>query len=196
VRETGEHAIVNWGYNAWGGKYPPFDLDDNIPGKVAAALCLPLFEPKMILEGSSIDVNDQGALLTTEACLLNPNRNPHLAKGDIELRLREHLGAGQITWLDDGIEGDDTDGHVDDIARFVAADMIVVMVEPDESDPNHQPLHENRKRLEQVFDVAELPMPCRIESDGQRLPASYANFLSVTRTSSIRRTATPTTSGR
>ena len=125
------------------------------------------------------------------ACLLNPNRNPHLAKGDIELRLREHLGAGQITWLDDG-----TDGHVDDIARFVAADMIVVMVEPDESDPNHQPLHENRKRLEQVFDVAELPMPCRIESDGQRLPASYANFLSVTRTSSIRRTATPTTSGR
>jgi len=176
VRETGERAIVNWGYNAWGGKCPPFDLDDNIPSKVAVALGLPLFKPKVIPEGSSIDVNGKGALLTTEACLLNPNHNPYLAKGDIESKLREHLGAGQITWLGDGIEGDDTDGHVDDIARFVAADKVVVMVEPDESNPNHQPRHENRKRLEQAFDVAELTMPRRTESDGPRLPASYANF--------------------
>jgi agmatine deiminase len=172
VRETGARAIVNWGYNAWGGKYPPFDLDDAIPGQVAAALGLPLLEPKMILESGSIDVNGTGALLTTEACLLHPNRNPHLTRGAIERRLRNHLGVERITWLGDGIEGDDTDGHVDDIARFVAAGTVVAAVEPDERDANHRPLRENRERLGQAFEVVELPMPRRIESGGQRLPAS------------------------
>ena len=176
VCETGARAIVNWGYNAWGGKYPPFDLDDAIPGQVAAALGLPLLEPKMILEGGSIDVNGTGALLTTEACLLHPNRNPHLARGDIESRLREHLGVNRIMWLGDGSEGDDTYGNVDDIARFGAAGTVVAAVEPDERDANHRPLRENRERLGQAFEVVELPMPRRIESGGQRLPASYANF--------------------
>ena len=176
TRPGGDRAIVNWGYNAWGGKYPPFDLDDEIPVQVADALGLPLFEPGMILEGGSIDVNGAGDLLTTEACLLHPNRNPRVAEGDIEARLRGFLGVEKITWLGDGIEGDDTDGHIDDISRFVSTDTVVTAVEPDAADRNHAPLQANRERLGQAFDVIELPMPRRIEQDGQRLPASYANF--------------------
>ena len=144
--------------------------------QVADALGLPLFEPGMILEGGSIDVNGAGDLLTTEACLLHPNRNPGLTEGDIEARLRGFLGVEKITWLGDGIEGDDTDGHIDDISRFVSTDSVVTAVEPDAADRNHAPLQANRERLGQAFDVIELPMPRRIEQDGQRLPASYANF--------------------
>ena len=176
VRPDGNRAIVNWGYNAWGGKYPPFDLDDGIPAKVATALGLPLFEPEMILEGGSIDVNGAGKLLTTESCLLHPNRNPHLAKRDIESRLGDFLGIENITWLGEGIEGDDTDGHVDDLSRFVDSDTVVTVVEPNPNDPNHAPLQANREQLGQAFKVIELPMPKRVEIDGQRLPASYANF--------------------
>jgi len=176
VRPDGNRAIVNWGYNAWGGKYPPFDLDDGIPAKVATALGLPLFEPEMILEGGSIDVNGAGKLLTTESCLLHPNRNPHLAKRDIESRLGDFLGIENITWLGEGIEGDDTDGHVDDLSRFVDSDTVVTVVEPNPNDPNHAPLQANREQLGQAFKVIELPMPKRVDIDGQRLPASYANF--------------------
>ncbi len=176
-------AIVNWGYNAWGGKYPPFDLDNGVPVKVAELLGLICFEPDMILEGGSIDVNGQGALLTTESCLLNPNRNPNLDRGAIERHLREYLGVNCILWLGDGIVGDDTDGHVDDLTRFVAPDTVITMVEPDSADPNHQPLEENRRRLstlrlgeDRPLRVIEIPMPAPIVRDGQRLPASYANF--------------------
>lgn len=186
VRDQGgchERAIVDWGYNAWGGKYPPFDLDDAVPQHVAKFRNLPLFTPGIVMEGGSLDVNGCGTLLTTEACLLNPNRNPDLDRGQIEAHLRDYLGVRNILWLSDGIVGDDTDGHVDDLTRFVDGNTVVTVVEPDPADENHAPLKENSERLRTMKDqdgrllrVVELPMPRCIEHDGQRLPASYANF--------------------
>jgi len=174
---------IDWGYNSWGGKYPPFDLDDVTPQRIGEALKLPVIEGHMILEGGSIDVNGEGVLLTTEACLLNPNRNPHLSKDQIEQRLRDFLGVLKILWLGDGIVGDDTDGHVDDLTRFVSANTIVTVVESDSSDVNYEALRENRERLNEMtnldgkhFEIIDLPMPNPIEFDGNRLPASYANF--------------------
>ena len=178
-----ERAIVDWGYNAWGGKYPPFDLDDAVPQHVAKLRGLPLFTPGIVMEGGSIEVNGCGTLLTTEACLLNPNRNPHLTKTQIEQYLRDYLGVTNILWLGDGIVGDDTDGHVDDLTRFINATTVVTVVERDPNDANYQVLQENLLRLRTLRDqdgdplrVVELPMPRAIEHDGQRLPASYANF--------------------
>lgn len=176
-------AIVNWGYNAWGGKYPPWDQDDVIPVRVAAMLQLPLFTPGMILEGGSIDVNGRGTLLTTESCLLNPNRNPHLDRAAIEQHLRDYLGVRHILWLGDGIVGDDTDGHVDDLTRFVDPTTVVTALEEDPRDANYEALQANLRRLREMTDqdgrplrVVTLPMPRPITHDGQRLPASYANF--------------------
>ena len=176
AKPNGDKAIVNWSYNAWGEKYPPFDLDDAIPKKVAIAQGLPIFEPNMVLEGGSIEVNGDGNLITTEQCILNANRNPTLNKQEIESRLMDFLGVKDITWLGNGIEGDDTDGHVDTVSRFVNKDTIVTAIELDKSDPNYIPLKTNRNRLKQKFKVIELPMPRKIEHQGQRLPASYANF--------------------
>jgi agmatine deiminase len=176
VQPNGNQAIVNWGYNAWGEKYPPFDLDDSIPDKVAKVRRIPLFEPKMILEGGSIDVNGDDSLITTKQCILNKNRNPNLNKQEIESRLTKFVGIKNITWLGNGIEGDDTDGHVDNLTRFVSKNTVVTAVEPNTSDPNHIPLQANRNKLRQKFNVVELPMPRKIEYKGQRLPASYANF--------------------
>ena len=186
TRETGlrpELAAVKWGYNAWGGKYPPFDLDNQVARKVARELAVPVFEAGMVLEGGSIDVNGRGTLLTTESCLLNPNRNPGLARAEIEQRLRDYLGVTHVLWLGDGIEGDDTDGHIDDLARFVDRSTIVTVIEPDPADPNHEPLRENLARLRAMrdqdgapFRIVTLPMPRRMDYQGQRLPASYANF--------------------
>ena len=122
-------AIVDWDYNAWGNKYPPFELDEVVPTRVAEILKAPVFYPRMILEGGSIEVNGAGALLTTESCLLNKNRNPNLPREEIENRLRDFLGVKEILWLGDGIEGDDTDGHIDDLARFVSENKIVTVVE-------------------------------------------------------------------
>ena len=137
----------------------------------------------MILEGGSIEVNGAGTLLTTEACLLNPNRNPELSRKEIEQYLRDYLGVEQILWLGEGIVGDDTDGHIDDLTRFVDATTLVTIVEPDPADENFALLQENNGRLRALRDpsgnpwrIVELPMPGRIERDGQRLPASYANF--------------------
>ena len=178
-----ERAIVDWGYNAWGGKYPPFDLDDAVPQHVAKLRGLPLFSPGIVMEGGSIEVNGRGTLLTTEACLLNPNRNPHLSKEQIEQCLRDFLGVKNILWLGDGIMGDDTDGHIDDLTRFVNPTTVVTVVEDDPGDENFQPLQENLRRLGTLRDqdnrllrVVKLPMPRRLEHEGQRLPASYANF--------------------
>jgi agmatine deiminase len=175
--------ILDWGYNAWGGKYPPYEADDVIPTRIARWMDVPVSEPGMILEGGSIDVNGAGTLLTTTSCLLNPNRNPGLTRSEIEERLCENLGVSKVLWLGDGIEGDDTDGHVDDITRFVSEDTVLTVVEPDESDPNHAPLRENREALERMsladgrpLKVLELPMPDRIDREDLRLPASYANF--------------------
>jgi agmatine deiminase len=175
-------AVVDWDYNAWGGKYPPCDLDAVVPTRVAEKLGLPVYYPHMILEGGSIEVNGAGALLTTEACLLNPNRNPQLSRGQIEQRLRDYLGVREILWLGDGIEGDDTDGHIDDLTRFVSERAVVTVTEEDESDANHAPLHANLERLRGLtidgkpLEISTLPMPGRIEREGLRLPASYANF--------------------
>jgi len=178
-----EEAIVDWGYNAWGGKYPPFDLDDVIPTRVGAEYGIPVFHPGIVMEGGSLDVNGVGTLLTTEACLLHPNRNPDLTRAEIEGYLRDYLGVRHILWLGDGIVGDDTDGHVDDITRFTDERTIVTVVEEDPRDENHEPLQENLKRLRTMTDqdgrpfrIVTLPMPRALYQDGQRLPASYANF--------------------
>ena len=173
---------LNFGFNAWGSKYP-FELDNAIPPQMANALGVPCRNIEMILEGGSIDINGSGTLLTTEQCLLHPNRNPDMSKTDIEQALRDYLGVQQILWLGDGIVGDDTDGHVDDLTRFVSADTVVTVVEADRSDENHAVLAENRERLASMkladggsLQVIEMPMPRPVEFQGDRLPASYANF--------------------
>ncbi|MDB6023862.1 MAG: agmatine deiminase [Verrucomicrobiales bacterium] len=178
-----ERAIVDWGYNAWGGKYPPFDLDDAVPQHVAKLRGLPLFSPGIVMEGGSIEVNGRGTVLTTEACLLNPNRNPHLSKAEIEKYLCDYLGCTNVLWLGDGIIGDDTDGHIDDLTRFINPTTVVTIIEKDPADPNCEILADNLKRLHTLRDqdgqplrIVELPMPRLIEFEGQRLPASYANF--------------------
>jgi agmatine deiminase len=177
VKRRKKLAVVDWGYNAWGGKYPPYDDDDAVPQRIAELLGLPLFQPGIVMEGGSLDVNGAGLLLTTEACLLNKNRNPKLSKRQIENYLKAYLGITRVIWLGDGIVGDDTDGHVDDLTRFVSTNTIVTVVEEDPQDKNYAPLQENLKRLRKTgLKVAELPMPGVVEYDGQRLPASYANF--------------------
>ena len=180
---TGGQAIIDWNFNAWGDKYPPYDLDDVIPTRIGEELDLPVFHPGIVLEGGSIDVNGRGALLTTEACLLNPNRNPQLDKTEIEDHLRAYLGVTKILWLGDGIVGDDTDGHVDDLTRFVNPTTVATVVEDDPDDENYEPLQRNLERLNRMTDqngeplrVVTLPMPHPLWHDGQRLPASYANF--------------------
>jgi agmatine deiminase len=176
-------AAVDWDFNAWGNKYPPYDLDDEIPRQMAAYLDAICFPGGMVLEGGAIDVDGTGLLLTTEQCLLNPNRNPHLSRDEIETRLRENLGVEKILWLGEGIAGDDTDGHIDDIARFVAPGTVLAAVEEDPLDENHHPLQENLRRLRTMTDlhgrpltVLTIPMPPPLVYEGQRLPASHANF--------------------
>jgi agmatine deiminase len=181
---TGEVALTDWRYNAWGGKYPPYDLDDRIPSRIARRLKLRRFAHDMVLEGGSIDVNGQGLLLTSEQCLLNRNRNPQLTREQIEQNLRDFLGIKTVLWLGEGIVGDDTDGHIDDITRFYKADGILTVVETNQRDPNHRLLEENLDRLTafrtpagRKFDLVTLPMPKPVAFQGQRVPASYANFL-------------------
>jgi agmatine deiminase len=176
-------AAIGWIYNAWGGKYPPWDLDARIPSQVADFLKVPLFEPGIVLEGGSLDTNGRGTLLTTEQCLLNRNRNPRLSRSRIEKYLRDYLGFTNILWLGEGIEGDDTDGHVDDLARFVNPTTVVTTVEKDPQDANYGRLRENLARLRSMKDqdgrplrVVTLPMPGPVILRGQRYPATYANF--------------------
>jgi agmatine deiminase len=178
-----ERAVVDWAYNAWGGKYPPYDLDDAVPQHVARLRLLRLFSPGIVMEGGAIEVNGRGMVLTTTSCLLNPNRNPQLSKDAIEKYLLDYLGAEQVLWLGEGIAGDDTDGHVDDLSRFVNSNTIVTVVEEDPADANYAVLRENLERLRSMrdlqgrsFRIVELPMPGVVEYEGQRLPASYANF--------------------
>ncbi|HTJ51257.1 MAG TPA: agmatine deiminase family protein [Cyclobacteriaceae bacterium] len=175
--------IVDWGYNAWGDKYPPFDLDDNIPTLIAKYYNLPVVYPGIVMEGGSVDFNGKGTVLTTTSCLLNPNRNPHLNQKQIEEYLHNYYGVTNILWLGDGIVGDDTDGHIDDITRFVNEDTVVTVVEENKTDDNYGPLHENLKALKTLrlesgkqLNIVELPMPSAIVYDDMRLPASYANF--------------------
>jgi agmatine deiminase len=181
--EAASLLALDFRFNSWGGKYPPWELDDAIPKQMAAALDVPCHSVDMVLEGGSIDVNGAGSLLTTEQCLLHPNRNPSMGREDIERRLCENLGVKQVIWLGDGIVGDDTDGHIDDLTRFVAEDTVVTVIENDPRDENHEALAENRERLDRVrlhdgrsLRVVELEMPRPVEYEGDRLPASYANF--------------------
>lgn len=181
--EHGKLTTTDWGFNMWGDKYQPWDLDDGVPKKIAPLLDLPRIEPGMILEGGSIDVNGQGLLLTTRQCLLNKNRNPSLSQKQIEDRLRSYLGVQQVMWLEEGIVGDDTDGHIDDIARFSDANTIICQVEKNTDDENAPILQKNLADLScmrntngEPFRIIELDMPDPVYYDGQRLPASYANF--------------------
>lgn len=178
-----EKAVVDWGYNAWGGKYPPYDLDDVVPTKIAQHFGWRLFTPSIVMEGGSVEFNGAGTVMTTEACLLNPNRNPHLDKAQIEKYLLEFYGQEQVLWLGDGIVGDDTDGHIDDITRFVNKDTVLTVIEENPLDDNYQVLQDNLAMLEKMrladgskLNVIPLPMPKPVIFEEQRLPASYANF--------------------
>ena len=181
---SGRIAITDWDFDKWGGKYPPWDQDNLVPSRIAGIRRMERWVPGMTLEGGSIDVDGEGTLLTTEQCLLNPNRNPSLSRGAIELRLRRFLGAVKVLWMGRGVEGDDTDGHVDDLARFLAPGLVCAALESDPNDPNHLALEDNYRRLRSFRDgagrkleVVPLPMPRPVVRMGLRTPASYCNFL-------------------
>jgi agmatine deiminase len=185
---TGTFKILDWEYNAWGEKYPPFDSDNALPEYIASKYKVERIEPSMVLEGGSIDVNGAGSVLTTESVLLNPNRNPSLSKSEIEGKLKYFLGVEQIIWLGSGLAGDDTDGHIDDITRFLNEDTVLTMICEDENDVNYHALKKNEEILEKVvlpngasLKIERLPLPqTKIEGttvDGSEyVPASYANF--------------------
>lgn len=175
--------IVDWNFNAWGNKYPPFDLDDLIPTLIAKELNLPVFYPGIIMEGGSVDFNGEGTLITSESCLMNKNRNPLLSKKQIEKYLANYYGVEQVLWVPDGIIGDDTDGHVDDTVRFINADTVLVTVEENIQDENYSLLQANLSQVKKMrlmngkqLNYIELPMPDKIIYRDQRLPVSYANF--------------------
>ena len=186
-RDDGGLQIADWSFNAWGGKFPPWDQDNRIPRHMAASLGLPFLSSSVFLEGGAIEGNGEGLLLTTEAVLLNPNRNPHLSRREIEAELHRLMGTRSVFWLGQGIEGDDTDGHIDDMVRFVNAEAVVSITEADPHSPHYRNLAENNERLQELrtpdghrVEVVPLPMPRPVIQHGWRLeqlPASYANFL-------------------
>lgn len=176
-------VIVDWGYNAWGDKYPPYDLDDVIPTLIAKEYGIPVFNPGIVMEGGSVEFNGKGTVLTSTACLLNKNRNPHLNQQQIEEYLCNYYGVDQVLWVDEGIVGDDTDGHIDDTVRFVNEDTVLTVIEENKQDENYDLLQHNLKQLKQMrllngkqLNIVELPMPDPLEYEDQRLPCSYANF--------------------
>jgi agmatine deiminase len=175
--------IVDWNYNAWGGKYPPYDLDDVIPTHIAKHYNIPVYHPGIIMEGGSVEFNGKGSLITSTACLLNVNRNPHLSQSQIEEYLMNYYGVEQVLWINEGIVGDDTDGHIDDTVRFVNDDTVLVAIEENKNDENYELLQNNLQQLKQMrllngrqINIVELPMPDILFYQDQRLPASYANF--------------------
>lgn len=176
-------AIVDWNYNAWGGKYPPYDLDDVIPTLIGKHFGLEVFYPGIIMEGGSVEFNGAGTVMTSTACLLNPNRNPHLNQAQIEQYLCNYYGMDQVLWIDEGIVGDDTDGHIDDTVRFTNADTVITVIEENKQDDNYALLQHNLQQLKQMrllngkqLNIVELPMPDELIYEDQRLPCSYANF--------------------
>ncbi len=176
-------VIVDWDYNAWGNKYPPYDLDDVIPTLIGKHYKMPVYYPKIVMEGGSVEFNGKGTIMTSTACLLNPNRNPHLNQQQIEKYLCDYYGAEQILWVNDGIVGDDTDGHIDDTVRFVNEDTVLTVVEENQQDENYELLQQNLKQLQQMrllngkqLNIVELPMPDRIEYDETTFTGIYANF--------------------
>ena len=187
--KDGSLMLADWQFNAWGGKFAPWDLDNGVPALIGAALGLPVRSSSLILEGGAIEGNGDGLLVTTESVLLNPNRNPDWSRAMIEEELKRMLGVRAVFWLGSGIEGDDTDGHIDDMVRFVCRDAVVSIVETDSSSPHYRALAENNERLQDLrcvdgsgVEVIPLPMPDPIHAEDWRLdqlPASYANFLIV-----------------
>ena len=176
-------VIVDWDYNAWGNKYPPFDLDDVVPTLIGNHFNIPVFNPGIVMEGGSVEFNGAGTVMTSTACLLNPNRNPHLNQQQIEEYLCNYYGMEQVLWVDEGIVGDDTDGHIDDTVRFVNEDTVITVIEEDKNDENYDLLQHNLKQLKEMrllngkqLNIIELPMPEKLIYDDQRLPCSYANF--------------------
>lgn len=176
-------ALNDWIFNGWGRKYPAYEDDDRIAKDIASLLQVPVFNHSVVLEGGSIEVNGAGTCLTTEQCLLNRNRNPHMSRGEIEQFLKEALGVNHLIWLGEGIIGDDTDGHIDDIARFTNPTTVVCVLEANSKDENFAPLRENYERLQGARDqdgnrlsIVTLPCPAPVDCEGSRLPASYANF--------------------
>lgn len=176
-------VIVDWGYNAWGNKYPPFDLDDVIPTLIGKNFNIPVFHPGIVMEGGSVEFNGKGTVMTSTACLLNPNRNPHLNQEQIEKYLCEYYGMEQVLWVDEGIIGDDTDGHIDDTVRFVNEDTVLTVIEEDKNDENYSLLQQNLQQLKSMrllngkqLNIVELPMPVGMMFEEMRLPCSYANF--------------------
>jgi len=185
-RAGGARWLIDFGFDAWGGKYPPWERDARVGEEVALRTGFRRRAVASVLEAGSIDGDGQGSVLTTEQCLLHPNRTPGgtaRTRAEAEALLADTLGIERVIWLGDGIVGDDTDGHVDDVTRFVALDTVVTAVEPDPADPNHAPLAANLERLRAArtasgrpYEVVELPMPAPVVHAGTRLPASYANF--------------------
>jgi len=180
---TQKKVIVDWNFNAWGGKYPPFDLDDVIPTKIGAHFNIPVYHPGIIMEGGSVEFNGQGTILTSKSCLLNQNRNPHLTQEQIEQYLKDYYGQQQVLWVSDGIVGDDTDGHIDDTVRFVNYNTVLTVVEDNPEDENYELLQTNLRELKEMrllngepLNIIELPMPDAVIYEDTRLPASYANF--------------------
>jgi agmatine deiminase len=176
-------VIVDWGYNAWGNKYPPYDLDDVVPTLIGQHFKIPVFNPGIVMEGGSVEFNGKGTVLTSTCCLLNENRNSHLSQGEIEKYLSDYYGIDQILWVDEGIVGDDTDGHIDDTIRFINDDTVLTVVETKVHDENYELLQQNLKSLSKMrllngkqLNVVELPMPDEVVYDDMRLPESYANF--------------------
>jgi agmatine deiminase len=176
-------VIVDWNYNAWGNKYPPYDLDDVIPTLIGKHFNIPVYNPGIVMEGGSVEFNGKGTLLTSTACLLNENRNPHLNQAQIEEYLCNYYGVEQVLWVDEGIIGDDTDGHIDDTVRFVNEDTVITVIEENKNDENYALLQTNLKQLQQMrllngkqLNIVELPMPDELIYEDQRLPCSYANF--------------------
>jgi agmatine deiminase len=191
VKNGSKREALNFNFNGW-AKYKNYQLDKFVPSKVADFIDVPLTQvmykgKPVIVEGGAIDVNGRGTLLTSEECLMHPSiqvRNKNFTKEDYEAVFREYLGVTNVIWLGDGIEGDDTHGHIDDLCRFVNEDTIVTIVETDKNDSNYKPLQDNLKRLQNAKledgkspTIVALPMPKRVDFEDLRLPASYANFL-------------------
>lgn len=182
-KNSDRKMLLNWGFNSWGDKYPPYDADNAVPLKMGAYLNVPVVTPGMILEGGSVEFNGAGTVLTTRSCLLNKNRNPHLSAREIEQALADCYGMEQVLWLEDGIEGDDTDGHIDDLTRFISEDTVVTVMEDSKQSPNYETLKRNAEALGKMqlmsgksLQVIELPMPSPVYYKNDLLPASYANF--------------------
>jgi agmatine deiminase len=183
ARDDAEPALVDWEYNAWGGKYPPFDADNAVPGRIAEITSRRVFRPGIVMEGGAIDTNGEGLFLAARSCLTDPNRNPGADTDAIERYLANYLGAKRTIWIDGSMAGDDTDGHVDQLARFVGPSTVVVPLEEDPNDENFASLAATAAQLGNETDlhgrplrVVELPMPAAVYFGDTRAPACYANF--------------------